>query len=162
MTSLTQWQQQVSNWHNHRKHDQVQELEKLVNEAPEDIWGPELSLEQSKALGCWLDSCARMYKHYLEQGEEEQAYGYLCLAQARLQHVVSRAEVDQNIRMCCCRKLEQITVLIIEFCQARSDLHWKRELSDQIESHVKFLTLFPLNEAPIPVLKPCSKKNTEA
>ncbi|WP_261817903.1 hypothetical protein [Vibrio gallicus] len=155
MTTLVYWQQQVSKWHSNGKHDQVQTLAKLIHNAPDDIWGPELSIEQSKALGCWLDSCARMYKHHLGLAEEQLAYQYLCLAQAKLQNVVGRAEVDQNIRMCCSRKLENVTVLIIQFCKHRRDPFWQQQMRSHIEGHIKFMTAYPLNDPPIPSLKPC-------
>jgi hypothetical protein len=159
MNQLTRWQQKVTQWHKMRKHDQVSQLADLVNDPPEDIWGPELSLEQSQGLGCWLDGCLRVYQYHLQHGELTQAYAYLSLAQGKLQQVVSRSEVDVNIRFCCCAKLEQIMVLIVEFCKKQLDPKWQVELSNQIESHVKFLALYPFNESPIPLLKPSLDNN---
>ncbi|GEA52164.1 hypothetical protein VIN01S_29680 [Vibrio inusitatus NBRC 102082] len=162
VTRLDQWQQQFSLCHKTRKHDQVKVLAQLINDPPHELWGPELSIEQSQGLGCWLDGCARMYQYHLEQAELEAAYSYLCLAQGRLEQVISRAEVDQNIRLCCCRRLEQVMVLIVEFCKKQHGKAWRAELSNQIESHIKFLTLYPLNEAPIPILKPSRGANKSA
>ncbi|GAD80774.1 hypothetical protein [Vibrio ezurae] len=154
MNQLDRWQQQVSHWHKARKHDQVDALAQLINNPPSELWGPELTIEQSQGLGYWLDGCSRIYQHYQQQGNVSGAYSYLCLAQARLESVVCRAEVDQNIRCCCCRKLEQIMVLIVEFCKKQHGDRWKVELQNQIETHIKFLTHYPFNEAPIPALKP--------
>ncbi|CAM3969342.1 hypothetical protein [Vibrio neonatus] len=156
MNQLDQWQQQVSHWHKVRKHDQVETLAQLINNAPQELWGPEVSIEQSQGLGYWLDGCARIYQHHLEQGNIAAAYSYLCLAQARLESVVCRAEVDQNIRCSCCRKLEQVMVLIFEFCKKQHDQEWQVELRNQIEMHIKFLTHYPFNESPLPTLKPSS------
>ncbi|OBT17045.1 hypothetical protein A9264_09760 [Vibrio sp. UCD-FRSSP16_10] len=162
MNQLAHWQQQISQWHSQRKHDQVEILVQLINNPPAELWGPELTAEQSQGLGCWLDGCARIYQYQLEQGDTTTAYSYLCLAQARLEDVICRAEVDQNIRLCCCRRLEQVMVLIFEFCKKQHGNNWREELKNQIETHIKFLTHYPLNEAPIPILKPCRNEKRSA
>ncbi|MEL7440262.1 MAG: transcriptional regulator, partial [Pseudomonadota bacterium] len=60
---LMTWQDQLSDWYDNRKHDQVESLEAILYQAPDAEFGPELTDEQSKAIACWLDGCLRVFQH---------------------------------------------------------------------------------------------------
>lgn len=60
---LSTWQDQISMWYEHRKHDQVGKLETILYQAPDEVFGPKLCERQSKAIACWLDGCLRVFQH---------------------------------------------------------------------------------------------------
>ncbi|CAM2915775.1 hypothetical protein [Vibrio rarus] len=157
MDPLDQWQQQISNWYKQRKHDQVEVLSKLINDPPLELWGTELSSQQTLALEYWLDGCVHLYQYHLQLAQFNASYAYLCLAQAKLEHLISRAEVDQNIRLYCSEKLQHIILLIMDFCKNQQDEAWQCELRRQLNGHNRFCICYPLSETPIPVLKPSTK-----
>ncbi|MDF4306142.1 transcriptional regulator, partial [Vibrio parahaemolyticus] len=81
---LTSWQDQISDWYETRKHDQVDVLEAILYEAPDTVFGPELSDQQSKAIACWLDGCLRVFQ-YARYQDHHKAYQTLLYASAKLE-----------------------------------------------------------------------------
>ncbi len=81
---LNTWQDLISDWYENRKHDQVERLEAILYQAPESVFGPELTDEQSKAIACWLDGCLRVFQ-YARYQNHQKAYQTLQYTSAKLQ-----------------------------------------------------------------------------
>ncbi len=52
MIELETWVEQISDWYKNRKHDHDTELEHLVFAAPKEVFGPQVTETQSKAIAC--------------------------------------------------------------------------------------------------------------
>lgn len=53
---LSTWQDQITMWYEQRKHDQVEKLETILYQVPDDVFGPELSaLKVKRLLAGWMD-----------------------------------------------------------------------------------------------------------
>ncbi|MDF4777294.1 transcriptional regulator, partial [Vibrio parahaemolyticus] len=81
---LSTWQDQIAMWYEQRKHDQVEKLETILYQVPDDVFGPELSDLQSKAIACWLDGCLRVFQH-ARYRDPQKAYQTLLYTSAKLE-----------------------------------------------------------------------------
>ncbi len=61
---LSIWLNNISTWYQDRKHDQGDALKTIIFSAPDSVFGPELSDDQSKAIACWLDGCLRLFQQH--------------------------------------------------------------------------------------------------
>jgi len=136
MSALNEWQSQISNWYQLGKHDQVDTLIPLIMHPPKEIWGPSVSLEQGKALACWLDGCLRIYQYQLDQNNKQGAYEYLNFAYAKLQAVACEPETDRELKIWALERLDQLIVALLEHC---SRCHWTKECESQVESYIHFM-----------------------
>ncbi|HAS6637361.1 transcriptional regulator [Vibrio parahaemolyticus] len=147
MMELTSWQDQISHWHETRKHDQVNVLEAILYEAPDTVFGPELSDQQSKAIACWLDGCLRVFQHARYQ-DHHKAYQTLLYASAKLEQAACHPMSDILLKDWCLKRLQHLTVLALEFCNQQQDQNqWQQQANNLIESHVALMRSLNWNEA---------------
>jgi len=147
MTPLTieNWLVQVNDWHQKRKHDQVQKLEQLLLATPKAVWSsPTHSLSQ-QALPLWLDACLRLYLQYRETAPLR-AYSFIQLAYGRLQQLASRSGATLEMRNWAIQRTQHLVVLSLEFCQQQTQDQWRQESQQLIESHVRFMQQQAWNE----------------
>ncbi len=145
--NLNIWQDQISNWYESRKHDQVEQLEMILYQVPDSVFGPELSDEQSKAIACWLDGCLRIFAH-LRSREHQQAYQTLLYACAKLEQAACTPVNDVLIKDWCLKRLQHLTVLALEFCnQQRDQSYWQEQANSLINSHITVMRALNWNEA---------------
>ncbi|NMT18079.1 transcriptional regulator, partial [Vibrio parahaemolyticus] len=90
---LSTWQDQIAMWYEQRKHDQVEKLETILYQVPDDVFGPELSDLQSKAIACWLDGCLRVFQHASYQ-DPQKAYQTLLYTSAKLEQAACQVSTD--------------------------------------------------------------------
>lgn len=145
MNQLDTWVEQIGNWYKHRKHDQGNQLESLILSPPDQIWGPLISDQQSKAIACWLDGCLRIFNDSRYE-RPDKAYQFLQLAYSKLQQVVSKPESQIELKDWCMKRIQNLTVLSLEFCNQQGQHHWQAESVELIESHVQFMAAHAWNE----------------
>lgn len=143
---LSIWLASFSNWYKHRKHDQGRELEALIFSAPDSVFGPDLTDDQSKAVACWLDGCLRLFQHYRYQNPSR-AFDYLMYTASKLEQVGCDYSTDIEIRDWCIKRLQHMAVLSLEFCAEQSDqMIWLPKANSIIEGHVKLMDALAWNE----------------
>lgn len=143
---LSNWQDQMSTWYENRKHDQVEQLETILYLAPDEIFGPKLTDQQSKAIACWLDGCLRVFEHTRNK-YPQRAFSALLYASANLEKAAYHSETDLLIRDWCLKRLQHLTVLALEFCDQQSDQNeWKQQATGLIESHIALMHALHWNE----------------
>lgn len=143
---LSTWQDQISMWYEHRKHDQVGKLETILYQAPDEVFGPKLCERQSKAIACWLDSCLRVFQH-ARYHDHQKAYQTLLYASAKLEQAACQASTDIEIKDWCLKRLQHLTVLALEFCNQKCDQsEWQQQAHSLIESHVALMRSLNWNE----------------
>lgn len=148
MTSLTieNWLVQVNDWHQKRKHDQVQQLEQILLATPKALWSSPTHPSSQQVLPLWLDACLRLYLHYREP-EPLRAYSFIQLAYGRLQQLASQSCGDLKIRNWAIQRTQHLVVLSLEFCQQQTKDQWRLESAQLIESHVQFMQQQAWNES---------------
>lgn len=145
--TLTFWLTSISDWYQQRKDDQGRELETLLFSAPDAVFGPDLTADQSKAIACWLDGCLRLFQHYRYQNPPR-AFEYLMYAASKFELVGCDYHTDIEIRDWCLKRLQHITVLSLEFCAEQSDqTAWLAKANRVIEGHVKLMEALAWNES---------------
>ncbi|WP_162063756.1 transcriptional regulator [Vibrio taketomensis] len=145
MIQLESWVDAISDWYQHRKHDQDKSLQSLIHSAPDSVWGPSVSELQSKAIACWLDGCLRIFQG-LRYSDPTTAYQYLQFASSKLQACVSQPTADLELKDWAMKRLQHLTVLALEFCNQQPQLKWQQESDCVIESHVQFMAAQGWNE----------------
>ncbi|MCG9579949.1 transcriptional regulator [Vibrio tubiashii] len=145
MSQLDTWVEQIGIWYQHRKHDQGSNLESLILSPPEQIWGPLISDQQSKAIACWLDGCLRIFNH-ARYDAPDKAYQFLQLAYSKLQNVVSNPASELELKDWCMKRMQHLTVLSLEFCNQQSHCSWQEESHQLIDAHVQFMAAHAWNE----------------
>ncbi|AEX23577.1 hypothetical protein VEJY3_15781 [Vibrio sp. EJY3] len=143
---LSTWQDQISMWYEHRKHDQVGKLETILYQAPDEVFGPKLCERQSKAIACWLDGCLRVFQH-ARYHDHQKAYQTLLYASAKLEQAACQVSTDIEIKDWCLKRLQHLTVLALEFCNQQCDQsEWQQQAHSLIESHVALMRSLNWNE----------------
>jgi hypothetical protein len=143
---LSTWQDQISMWYEHRKHDQFGKLETILYQAPDEVFGPKLCERQSKAIACWLDGCLRVFQH-ARYHDHQKAYQTLLYASAKLEQAACQASTDIEIKDWCLKRLQHLTVLALEFCNQQCDQsEWQQQAHSLIESHVALMRSLNWNE----------------
>lgn len=143
---LGTWQDQISIWYEHRKHDQVGKLETILYQAPDEVFGPKLCERQSKAIACWLDGCLRVFQH-ARYHDHQKAYQTLLYASAKLEQAACQVSTDIEIKDWCLKRLQHLTVLALEFCNQQCDQsEWQQQAHSLIESHVALMRSLNWNE----------------
>ncbi|MCF7480573.1 transcriptional regulator [Vibrio sp. J1-1] len=143
---LSTWQDQISMWYENRKHDQVDALESILYQVPTDVFGPELSEPQSKAIACWLDGCLRVFQH-ARYHDHQKAYQTLLYTSAKLEQAACQLATDIQIKDWCLKRLQHLTVLALEFCNQQCDQsEWQQQANNLIESHVALMRSLNWNE----------------
>lgn len=145
MTQLDCWLKQIGNWYQQRKHDQGNQLEALILSPPDQIWGPHISDQQSKAIACWLDGCLRIYDHSCSASPDK-AFQYLQFAYSKLQQVVANPDSQLELKDWCMKRMQHLTVLSLEFCNQQPQSSWQTESHQLIEAHVQFMAAHAWNE----------------
>ncbi|EMK2732296.1 MULTISPECIES: transcriptional regulator [Vibrio] len=143
---LSTWQDQITMWYEQRKHDQVEKLETILYQVPDDVFGPELSDLQSKAITCWLDGCLRVFQ-YASYQDPQKAYQTLLYTSAKLEQAACQVSTDILIKDWCLRRLQHLTVVALEFCNQQCDQNkWQEQAHSLIESHVALMRSLHWNE----------------
>ena len=150
MVTLDTWVNEIGDWYQNRKHDQDEhkqneQLQRLILAVPDNIWGPEVTELQSKAIACWLDGCLRIFQG-LRYQQPKQAYQYLQLAYAKLQAAACQPLADLELKDWSMKRLQHLTVLALEFCNQQDQQSWQLESNQIIETHIEFMTAHPWNE----------------
>ncbi|WP_104041213.1 transcriptional regulator [Vibrio hyugaensis] len=144
---LNTWQDLISDWYENRKHDQVERLEAILYQAPESVFGPELTDEQSKAIACWLDGCLRVFQ-YARYQNHQKAYQILQYTYAKLEQAACQPMTDILIKDWSLKRLQHLTVLALEFCNQQQDQsEWQQQANSLIESHVALMRSLNWNES---------------
>ncbi|MGP8308653.1 transcriptional regulator [Vibrio sp. YIC-376] len=143
---LSNWQDQMSIWYENGKHDQVEQLETILYLAPDEIFGPKLTDQQSKAIACWLDGCLRVFQS-TRNTNRQRAFHTLLYASEKLEKAATSSETDLLIRDWCLKRLQHLTVLALEFCnQQRDQNEWQQQATSLIESHIALMHVLHWNE----------------
>lgn len=145
MMRLDTWVAEIEICYENRKHDQASTMELLILNAPESVWGPEITDLQSKAIACWLDGCLRIYL-YSRYQDPEKAYQFLQLAYSKLQQVVCEPRSELILKDWCMKRLQHLAVLSLEFCNQQTHAAWQTKSHQLIEAHVNFMTAHSWNE----------------
>ncbi|KII76411.1 hypothetical protein [Vibrio renipiscarius] len=145
MMTLDSWVDEISIWYKTRKHDQEEHLQHLILNAPNTVWGPEITDMQSKAIACWLDGCLRIF-HAFRYHDPALAYQFLQLAHGKLQATVSQPLADLELKDWSMKRLQHLTVLALEFCNQQRQPSWLDESHQIIETHVEFMAAHAWNE----------------
>ncbi len=144
--TLTFWLTSISDWYQQRKYDQRRELETILFSAPDAVFGPDLTDDQSKAIACWLDGCLRLFQHYRYQNPPH-AFEFLLYAAGKFELVGCDCHTDVEIRAWCLKRLQHITVLSLEFCAEQNDqTAWLVKANSIIDGHVKLMESLAWNE----------------
>ena len=146
--NLMTWQDQISDWYENRKHDQVENLEAILYQAPVAVFGPELTDEQSKAIACWLDGGLRVFQHARHQ-DPYKAFQTLQYISAKLEHTACDAMTDVVIKDWCLKRLQHVTILSLEFCNQQNEQEqalWKVNSDTLISAHIKVMSYLGWNE----------------
>ncbi|CAM2870144.1 hypothetical protein VIOR103205_06055 [Vibrio ordalii] len=143
MYKLHDWLTEIHQWHLNKRYDQVAQLQPLILNVPQQIWGPGLSDDQSKAIACWLDACLSQYEYY-KLIDGELAFQYLQLAYARFQRCVSEPGSELELKAWCIKRMQQLMVLSLEHLnQQHVDEALSRSL---IDAHAQFLAYHAWND----------------
>jgi hypothetical protein len=143
---LMTWQDQISDWYENRKHDQVETLEVIVYQVPKAVFGPQLTDEQSRAIACWLDGGLRVFQHARHQ-DPHKAFQTLQYISAKLEQAACDSMTDILIKDWCLKRLQHITVLSLEFCnQQNEQTLWGTNATSLIDTHVKLMDFLGWNE----------------
>lgn len=143
---LNSWQDQISHWYESQKHDQVEALEAILYRAPDSVFGPELTNQQSKALSCWLDGCLRVFEG-ARYRDPHKSYQILLYASAKLEQAACTLVNDIVIKDWCLKRLQHLTVLALEFCNQQDDQEqWQEQANVLINSHVTLMRSLNWNE----------------
>lgn len=145
MMGLDTWVEQISNCYENRKHDQVDSIEALILNAPDDMWGPEITETHSQALSYWLDGCLRIYLDSRYTAPEK-AYQYLQLAYSKLQQMACEPCSELALKDWCMKRLQHLAVLSLEFCNQQTHANWQIKSHQLIEAHVHFMASQSWNE----------------
>lgn len=145
MMKLDTWVNEISDWHQKRKHDQEKHLQVLILNVPDAVWGPSITELQSKAIACWLDGCLRIF-HAFRYQDPKLAYQYLQLAYAKLQATVSQPMAEIELKDWSMKRMQHLTVLSLEFCNQQQQHHWQLESNKIVETHVEFMAAHAWNE----------------
>lgn len=145
MTPLDNWLKQIEYWYQNRKHDQGNQLESLILSPPDQIWGPFISVQQSKAIACWLDGCLRLFQQERERSPDK-AYQYLQFAYSKFQQVVVHYQSELELKDWCMKRMQNLVVLSLEFCTQQLSPSWQIESHQLIENHVRFMAQQQWNE----------------
>lgn len=146
MSQLETWLSEIELWYKHRKHDQGSTLESLILSPPDQIWGPQITDRQSKAIASWLDGCLRLFQHS-RYDSPNKAYQFLQLAYSKLQHVVVKPASELELKDWCMKRMQHLTVLSLEFCNQQSHRAWLEESHQLIDTHVQFMAGQAWNES---------------
>ncbi len=145
--TLDTWLISISNWYEAKQYDQIEMLETLLYSAPNSVWGPTLTDDQSKAIACWLDSCLRVFEH-TKYHNTNKAYQTLQYASAKLEVAAFNPATDIDIKDWCLKRLQHLTVLSLEFCNQQQDQStWHEKAHSLIEIHVKLMASLSWNES---------------
>ncbi|PFG58637.1 hypothetical protein ATG66_1192 [Vibrio sp. ES.051] len=143
---LSHWQDLISMWYENQNHDQIDELEAILYQVPDSVFGPELTEPQSKAIACWLDGCLRVFQHTRYQNKQK-AYQSLLYTSAKLEQTACQVTTDIVIKDWCLKRLQHLTVLGLEFCNQQSDQKvWQQQANSLIEAHVALMRALNWNE----------------
>ncbi|EHH2448970.1 transcriptional regulator [Vibrio vulnificus] len=143
---LSIWLNNISTWYQDRKHDQGDTLKTIIFSAPDSVFGPELSDDQSKAIACWLDGCLRLFQQH-RYLNPECAFKFLNYTSSQLERVACDHNTDLAIRDWCMKRLQHMTVLSLEFCNQQEDQqNWLTRAHCLIEGHVKLMEALAWNE----------------
>lgn len=116
----------------------ISELVKLIHNPPTALW----SDYQYPAIASWLEGCLKLSQYFDDLGHHTLAYQYIQMAYARLQSITADPHADLELRYWGAAHLDQLTVVMIEFCQRHKG--WGEECYQAIELHIAFMT--PLGE----------------
>lgn len=145
--TLDTWLVSISNWYEAKQYDQIETLETLLYSAPNSVWGPTLTDDQSKAIACWLDGCLRVFEH-TKYHNTKKAYQTLQYASAKLEVAAFNSATDIDIKDWCLKRLQHLTVLSLEFCNQQQDQStWNKKAHSLIEIHVKLMASLSWNES---------------
>ncbi|MEZ9232147.1 transcriptional regulator [Vibrio amylolyticus] len=138
MMNLDSWVSDMEFWYQSRKHDQVELLEPLILNPPQQVWGPTINTVQSKAIACWLDACLRVFESNRYHACDK-AFQYLQLAYSKLQHVASNPLAETELKDWALKRLQHLIVLLLEFCNQNTPGDWQAQSHQLIEAHVHFM-----------------------
>ena len=145
--TLDTWLISISNWYEAKQYDQIETLETLLYSAPNSVWGPTLTDNQSKAIACWLDGSLRVFE-YEKYQDPNKAYQILQYIAAKLEMTAFCPATELEIKDWSLKRLQHITVLRLEFCNQQQDQSiWDKEAHSLIDTHVKLMANISWNEA---------------
>ncbi|MCG9596385.1 transcriptional regulator [Vibrio sp. Isolate25] len=146
MNQLDTWVKQMGLWYQSRKHDQGELLESLILSPPEQIWGPRITQQQSKAIACWLDGCLRIFERE-RYTSPNKAYQFLQLAYSKLQKVVTNSASELALKHWCMMQMQHLTVIGLEFCRQQTHSRWLETSHQWVDAHVQFMAAQSWNES---------------
>ncbi|MDD9177327.1 MULTISPECIES: transcriptional regulator [Aliivibrio] len=145
--TLNTWLASISDWYQMGRTGSITTLESRLYSAPNSVWGPHLTENQSKAIACWLDGCLRVFE-YEKYQDSNKAYQTLQYIAAKLEMTAFSPTTDIEIKDWGLKRLQHITVLRLEFCNQQQDQSiWDKEAHTLIDVHVKLMASISWNEA---------------
>ncbi|QEO47203.1 transcriptional regulator [Vibrio tarriae] len=143
MSELHHWLNTIHQWYQHKTSEHVANLQPLILNAPDQIWGPSVDETQSKAIACWLDACLRQFEFYRET-DSEKALQYLNLAHGRLQLCAAQPECDLELKSWCLLRMQQLMVLSLE--HLNHQVGGESQSHALIDAHVRFMAFHAWND----------------
>lgn len=111
----------------------------LLNEAPPTLFGPVVSPNQIEAIAYWLEVCCRLSAFHQHLGNNELAFQYQQFSYSKIQELTTVPGQDSAIQRWCIKKLEQMVVNMLEFCQQQPHPAWQNESIHLVDTHVHFM-----------------------
>ncbi|MBV7296886.1 hypothetical protein [Enterovibrio paralichthyis] len=139
MNHIEKWLQDIQQWYENPQHRDIGQLSAVIEQAPASLFEPPIDHTSSDAIAYFVDGCIRLQRHYEFEGKSTDAYSYLQFCYAKLQALASRTDIETEVRRWSLKKLDQLIVSMMEFCQHQNDAGWLSESKQLIELHVAFM-----------------------
>lgn len=139
MDFVQRWMTEIQCWYGDESNRDMTQLSHVIADTPAKIFEPPIDLMTSDAIAYFVDGCTRLQRHYEAQGQISEAYSYLQFCYAKLQALGARADIEPEVKRWSLKKLDQLIIAMMEFCQHQHDDAWLDESKQLIELHVAFM-----------------------
>ncbi|AWK83991.1 hypothetical protein ACPV30_00200 [Photobacterium damselae] len=117
----------------------IEALEVLNNNVPASIFKQIHSNQDQEAFAYWLDSCFKLHYYYNSKQNYSLSLDYLQLAYSKLQAMVSLYHHSPDLKRWILKKLDQLIVCMLEYCQQSNHNNLCQQSTDLINHHVIFM-----------------------
>ncbi|PKF49462.1 hypothetical protein [Enterovibrio nigricans] len=138
MHSIDNWLEDISAWYDN-ENLQYPVLAQLIKSPPAELFSSPVSPEKSDSLAYFFDACFKLHRHEESQLNTDSAYSYLHFSYAKLQQLASHSSSEVDVRRWSIKKLDQVIVAMMEFCQKQGSDDWLKESEMLVELHISFM-----------------------
>ncbi|KAB1511604.1 hypothetical protein [Photobacterium damselae] len=118
---------------------EIKKLELLNSKVPTAIFKQINSSQDQEVFAYWLDSCFKLHHYYNQQQNCSLSLDYLQLAYSKLQAMVSLYHHSPDLKRWILKKLDQLIVCMLEYCQQSNHNSLYQQGTDLINHHVIFM-----------------------